>query len=592
MRIPMSFPRRAARSGAWLLLPLLAACLDGAPDATLGPTAPTLAAAAAQQGLQRALEAQNRHTPALLRMRGVVGTAVGMRPDGTPTVRVFVDAPGVRGLPAQLDGVPVSVTVSGRLVALSDPTTRQRPAPLGFSVGHPAITAGTIGARVIDVQGRVYVLSNNHVLANSNNAAIGDATLQPGAFDGGTSADQIGTLANFNPINFAAGATNVMDAAIALTTTANVGNSTPTDDGYGAPGGQLFNDANDDGAFDNVTALLGLPVQKYGRTTKLTHGTITGINATLSICYEVVFIFCLRSATFTDQLIIEPGGFSGGGDSGSLIVTDDAGRNPVGLLFAGSSAQTIANRIDLVLAHFNVRIDDGDTPPPPPVTDVAMAGVSAPASVTQGSTVNVTVTIRNVGNQDVSPSLDVTLRDETAGTVIGTQAVSGLAAGAQVTRTFAWNTGGAAPGVHTLTASHNLPDDNAANDQASATTEVTTAAAGLHIGDLDGMTIGGGGSTWSATVEVTVHDANHNVINGATVVGAWTPTGLNSNTCTTGELGGTGTCIMLYPSIKRNRRFVTFTVSSVTKAGLTYVSSANHDPDGSSDGTTIRVNRP
>src|SRR5256886_9583239 len=102
-------------------------------------------------------------------------------------------------------------------VAFSDPTTRQRPAPMGFSVGHPAITAGSIGARVTDGV-NVYILSNNHVLANSNDASIGDPELQPGAYDGGAApADQIATLAAFKAIDFSGGG-NPIDAAIARVT--------------------------------------------------------------------------------------------------------------------------------------------------------------------------------------------------------------------------------------------------------------------------------------------------------------------------------------------------------------------------------------
>jgi len=100
------------------------------------------------------------------------------------------------------------------------------------------------------------------------------------------------------------------------------------------------------------------------------------------------------------------------------------------------------------------------------------------------------------------------------------------------------------------------------------------------------------GTTWSATIEVAAHDAGHTLLNGATIVGTWTPSGLNSNTCTTGELGGNGTCIMLFPGISKKRRSVTFTVNSLTKTGYTYASASNHDPDGSSNGTSIKVNRP
>jgi hypothetical protein len=93
-------------------------------------------------------------------------------------------------------------------------------------------------------------------------------------------------------------------------------------------------------------------------------------------------------------------------------------------------------------------------------------------------------------------------------------------------------------------------------------------------------------------VEVTVHDAGHLPINGATVRGVWNPAGLASDQCETGELGGNGTCIFLFPSIKKGTRSVTFTVTSITMAGRTYLSSANHDVDGSSNGTVVTVRRP
>jgi hypothetical protein len=194
-------------------------------------------------------------------------------------------------------------------------------------VGHPAITAGTIGARVVNPSLSVILLSNNHFLANSNDASIGDPILQPGTYDGGSAADQIGTLSAFRAIDFSGG-NNTIDAAIALSNAVDLSNTTPADDGYGMPNGQIWNDLNSDGVFDNKSAMLNLPVQKFGRTTKRTHGTVTGINATLTICYEVLFIFCVKPATFADQIVIEPGQFSGGGDSGSLIVTDDLNLNP------------------------------------------------------------------------------------------------------------------------------------------------------------------------------------------------------------------------------------------------------------------------
>ena len=116
------------------------------------------------------------------------------------------------------------------------------------------------------------------------------------------------------------------------------------------------------------------------------------------------------------------------------------------------------------------------------------------------------------------------------------------------------------------------------------------AVAVIHVGDLDGST-SNGGSTWSAIVEVTVHDANHNPINGATVTGAWSRTGLASDECTTGELGGNGTCIFLFSGIRKNVKSVSFSVTDVTRPNSTYDGGLNHDVDGSSDGTTITVKR-
>ena len=570
----------------------LSACSD-VPGRLTGLSAGAAQLGAAPEDVRGAMIAQERHTAALMRVRGVVGTAVGVLPNGKAAVQVLVLDNTVRGLPEAVDNVPVQVRVTGMLVALSDPTQRVRPAPVGYSVGHPLITAGTIGARVINAAGEVFALSNNHVLANSNDASIGDAMWQPGAFDGGTAADQIGTLAAFRPINFSGG-DNPFDGAIARSTTANLGNSTPTDDGYGLPNGLIFGDANGDRVFDDKSQLLNLFTQKYGRTTKLTKGRITGINATVDICYEVLIIFCVKSARFVDQIIIGQSGFSSGGDSGSLIVTDNEARNPVALLFAGSSTETIANRIDLVLNYFNVSVDGtaSEPPPPPdPVTDAAITAVNAPATVAQGATVSVGVVVRNAGNQAIG-SFDVTLQDQTDAVTIGTQTVGGLAPGATTTLNFSWNTASSSLGAHTLLGSHALSDDNPANNQASATSQVAIInVSEIHIGDLDGSAQNNG-TNWSATVEITAHDGNHQPLNGVTIVGNWSVSGLNANECTTGDLGGNGTCIVFFPGLRKNTKFVTFTLTSVTMAGRTYVQGLNHDPDGSSNGTTQRVNKP
>jgi hypothetical protein len=151
----------------------------------------------------------------------------------------------------------------------------------------------------------------------------------------------IGTLFDFEPIVFSTFASNLVDAAIALSNRSLLGNATPSD-GYGTPKSATW------------PAAVGLRVMKYGRTTGLTKGKITAINATVNVNYGSPGI-----ARFVKQIVISPGTFSAGGDSGSLIVIERGknARKPVGLLFAGSPSVTIANPIDMVLAPFGVTID-------------------------------------------------------------------------------------------------------------------------------------------------------------------------------------------------------------------------------------------
>jgi PKD repeat protein len=331
-------------------------------------------------GIKRAIEVQNKHVEKLMSIPGVVGVGTGIGANGQARIRVFTMKAGIPNIPQKLEEIPVEMKVTGMFVAYSDPLDRwdrwPRPVPIGVSTGHPDITAGTIGARVIDSYGNVYALSNNHVYANINNARIGDYEIQPGTYDGGVDPNQppdynhvdvIGQLCDFESIDFSLFGSNTIDAAIVCTTPGLVGNSTPKDSqgnelGYGTPNSVIWGDSDSNGEFDNVNNLLGLHVQKFGRTTGLTHGQVSEVNVTVNVCYDNCDnIFYAYLARFVDQLSITPGNFSAGGDSGSLIVTDDANNNPVGLLFAGSSTNTLANRIDLVLNRFDVRVDGGSS---------------------------------------------------------------------------------------------------------------------------------------------------------------------------------------------------------------------------------------
>ena len=313
-----------------------------------------------EDALARAIEVQERHTNELMAKPGVIGTAIGEGQGAQPVILVLLEAGGVPGIPDHLEGVLVRPLVTGKIYALAKPDSKPggkpgsgtlsptdkwpRPVPIGVSTGNEGeCSAGTISCRVKDASGNVFALSNNHVYALEGGAAIGSVVLQPGLYDTACAYDTanvIGTLYDFVEIKFD-GTANTVDAAIASTTTANLGNATPSN-GYGVPKTQW------------VDATLNQPVQKYGRTTGLTKGTVVGVNWTGNIGYSS------GTALFTGQSLVygSKGAFIKPGDSGSLLVTD-SGKNPVGLLFAGdmSGKYAIANPIDLVLGALNVSID-------------------------------------------------------------------------------------------------------------------------------------------------------------------------------------------------------------------------------------------
>jgi len=213
---------------------------------------------------------------------------------------------------------------------------------------------GTLGSLVTDGSFR-YILSNNHVLARTNMGHPGELIVQPGLIDENCrqdSGDAVADLSRFVPISFTMGTLNTVDAAIA----------------------QVLNDCSSSSCVDPTGSILGIgqvssstvapipkmPVKKSGRTTGLTHGTITSTNATVKVSYYKTCGMGSQTATFTGQILIGTGGFSGAGDSGSLIV-EDCSNNPrgVGLLFAGSNTVTVANPINNVLSNLHVSMVGG-----------------------------------------------------------------------------------------------------------------------------------------------------------------------------------------------------------------------------------------
>ncbi len=317
-------------------------------------------------GLERAAAVKAARVAQLLGMQGVVGAGVGLDNAGLGAVHILVmDNAAAARMPRALDGVPVVALVTGEIRALGardvvaaappadkksvkiDPTAVfPRPVPIGVSTGiaQPGeiCSAGTIGCRVKGAGGTLYALSNNHVYALENEAESGWPVAQPGPYDTGCLVSEdyrIGALNDFIPLVFS-GAANFVDAAIAETTADDVDNATPAN-GYGLPKSVP------------VGAFVGQAVQKYGRTTGLTKGTVSTVDATVSVGYGS------GTALFYDQIVVfSRKAFLKSGDSGSLVVTNP-GRSPVGLLFAGTATGQygIANRIAAVLEAFEVTID-------------------------------------------------------------------------------------------------------------------------------------------------------------------------------------------------------------------------------------------
>jgi len=262
--------------------------------------------------------------------------------------------------PKKIDGIFTDVVQGDMPRAYQDPTGKFRPCPAGVSVGHYNITAGTLGCWVT-LNGVKVMLSNNHVLADSNEAAIDDEILQPGPYDGGDpDRDLIAKLLYFEPIHFLGEQSGCkysqMEKAVLNARNALLGRGTRYDiivpeADYNlvdcAVAKPLYQaDVKDEilniGKINGmISGQLGMPARKMGRTTGYQEGTVTQVDVLTEVSYGAGKI-----AVFEDQLLIEPGGFSAGGDSGSAILDD---RNRLfGLLFAGSDTVTIACRIENV----------------------------------------------------------------------------------------------------------------------------------------------------------------------------------------------------------------------------------------------------
>jgi hypothetical protein len=217
----------------------------------------------------------------------------------------------------------VDVRFIGRLRKRATPWNQKKVHPLqiGLSCGHFKITAGTLGCfvRLRGDVAKLFILSNNHVLADENKATVGEAILQPGPFDDGKHPQDLAAKLT-KTVKLKRTGINFVDAAIAEVKT-GLEADLRTIKGLGklAGVGTAFADE-------------GTEVAKLGRTTNLTRGRVTAFELD-----NVVVGYDLGNIRFDDQIEIEGAGdegFSAGGDSGSVIVVADT-REAIALLFAG-----------------------------------------------------------------------------------------------------------------------------------------------------------------------------------------------------------------------------------------------------------------
>jgi len=199
--------------------------------------------------------------------------------------------------------------------------------------------SGTLGSLVSDGTTQ-YILSNNHVLARQDRAAVGEHISQPGMIDNNCNPGTI--VADFTK---AVALGNNVDCAVAAL---RPGKMDPTGfiEGFGGPPSNTI-----------VSPSVGMAVAKSGRTTGHTTGTIGTINTSVNVQYQIK---CgqgrMYILSYTNQVVINSSTFSTGGDSGSLITTNDGCYHPVALLFAGGGSSTIANPIGEVLTKLGAAL--------------------------------------------------------------------------------------------------------------------------------------------------------------------------------------------------------------------------------------------
>jgi hypothetical protein len=288
------------------------------------------------------------------------GEAAADRPPGAPALRLYVNRAasreelgelvhevyGTRALKQRTLPVEIIPAEPARFLSNLD---RMRPAACGLSCsngrGGPAGSMGFLARGRGD--GKIYLVSNNHVLANANRGAVGDPIVQPAMFDGGNPAkDSIATL--FSWVTIDPSGPNFVDCAAARVTNAAALRPDFVQFANGGPNPSYFR-------VGTKPSLPGPRLGKCGRTTEVKAGRLVAQDATLVVRMGG------RRFVFRHQIEIanEKWSFSEDGDSGALVWNFDEFRQPVGLLFASMGEHTFANPIGTVLKALQVDIIGG-----------------------------------------------------------------------------------------------------------------------------------------------------------------------------------------------------------------------------------------
>jgi hypothetical protein len=219
---------------------------------------------------------------------------------------------------------------------------------------------GTLGALVADRNSNLFILSNNHVLAESDQARTGDSIVQPALVDLNCNPQAGRTIGSLRYVVPLQSSQSNVDAALAA--------ATPAVDASGAIlqlgpsiNGVLSPAAPAAGTGEALSAgvLNQLRVVKSGRTTGLTCSTVNTVDLSVQVDY---YYDCAESRpyytkTYVNQIGMPGASFADSGDSGALVL-DASNAQPVGLFFASGADDSnhgfsVANPIQDVLSELD-----------------------------------------------------------------------------------------------------------------------------------------------------------------------------------------------------------------------------------------------